>query len=237
MCLIQIVIWILTQNHGLHIRQRSVARPAVHVFAGREDFLSRQCFIAQEAFEAEEGLACDFILQRAEPTLVKSFDFEFEELFLLVGEFGEPGFFVEGRRLRCRCGRGGGGLGRVDGAIGRAFGLAEEGGAVLRSAYHAIGNDATERRDWTYMLPSPLGFFAVVVAASTALRLSDMARVLALCVKGNREARYLTLPMLRLIRTPRGQADGRPGGRRAARDALDDVTASSFDRRDGGPVL
>lgn len=56
---------------------------------------------------------------------MQGFDFKFEEGLLLGSELGDPGGFVEGSWLGGGRGRGGGGLGGVNGAAGGRFGLTE----------------------------------------------------------------------------------------------------------------
>lgn len=125
MCLVQIMIRILSENHGLDVRQRRVPRPAVDIFAGREDFLAAEGFVAEEALQVEEGLGGEVVLKSCKPGFVQSLDFELEELLFFVAEFGEPGLFVEGEGRGGGCRGRGGGLGWVDGGVGCGFGLAE----------------------------------------------------------------------------------------------------------------
>ena len=142
MRLIDIMIGILAKDDGFDIGEGRVAGPAVDVFAWGEDFFAGECFVAQEAFEVEERGGGEVVFEGCEPGGVQGVDFEFEELFLLVGEFGEPGFFVEGGGLGwgCCC-WGGGWLGGVEGAAGGGLWLAELPiGIVLVCPSHLYGD-------------------------------------------------------------------------------------------------
>lgn len=88
MGLVDVVVGVLAQDDGFHIVEWCVARPAVDVCGGREDFLAGLYFGLEEAFEVQEFFGGDFIFEHAEPAFVQGVDFEGEEFFLLRGEFG-----------------------------------------------------------------------------------------------------------------------------------------------------
>lgn len=69
--------------------------PGVDILSRRENRLACFTFSLEKAFQLEEFLTQNFVFQLGEPCLVQTVDFEREEIFLLLGEFLDPGFFVE----------------------------------------------------------------------------------------------------------------------------------------------
>lgn len=95
MRLIDIMVWVLTNDHDLDVRQRRVSTPAVHVLEGWEDLLACLALALQELLEVEEGLVSQVVGEIRQPGVVQRLDLELQQLLLLVGEGVDPLLLVE----------------------------------------------------------------------------------------------------------------------------------------------
>jgi hypothetical protein len=114
--------------------------PRVDIFHRREDLSTTFLLALEEALEVQEAVACHFILESTQPTLVQSVNLQFQQLFLFVGEFRDPCFLVEDNGCRgwgCRVG-----FGFIARDHGVGFGGAEEGcdGGIL-GFFGGVGGD------------------------------------------------------------------------------------------------
>lgn len=67
MGLIYVVVRILSDNHSLDRRQRSVARPRVYILAGREDFLAGSDLFSEELLERQKRWLDEIVFQNSQP--------------------------------------------------------------------------------------------------------------------------------------------------------------------------
>jgi hypothetical protein len=118
--LIEVVVGVLAEYDGfdgvewgvagpggclsLYIRMEELGcKPGIDIFHWREDFLARIKFFFEKALELEEFFAGDFVLELGQPAFMQSVNFEFQQVFLLVGEFGEPFLLVKFYLWRLNC--------------------------------------------------------------------------------------------------------------------------------------
>ena len=69
--------------------------PGIDIPTGGEDRLPTLSLPFQEPFQFKEFRLCELVFQVSQPTLVQCINFKFQQLFLLVGEFGDPSLLVE----------------------------------------------------------------------------------------------------------------------------------------------